>query len=176
MKTPAKAAAASDVFFAFRPLIDRFRKSVPVLETTVVKLTNFRARARRRQIAPENVLVLLPRCIQRTKCDVDLIADVHHCRRCGQCPVAEVVAICDARGVRCALVGGGRAALEIAKADDVEAIVAVACEKELKEGVVAVFPKLVYAVPNERPHGPCKDTLVNLDELEQAIDRLLGAG
>jgi len=129
---------------------------------------------RKRSVEAEHILVLLPRCIQRTKCDVDLIDDVHNCRRCGKCPVAAVVEVCDRHSVRCAMVGGGRAALELAKSAEIHAIVAVACEKELKEGIVAIFPKLVVAVPNERPNGPCKDTLVDPEHLESALKKLMG--
>ena len=55
----------------------------------------------------------------------------------------------------------------------VKAVVAVACEKELKQGIRAAFPKAVIGVINTRPKGPCFDTDVDLNEVERAIEWLL---
>jgi hypothetical protein len=68
---------------------------------------------------------------------------------------------------------GGRLALELAKAEGVKAIVAVACEKELQAGLTGVFPKPSLGIINLRPHGPCRDTDVDLGEVEEAIAWLL---
>ena len=51
----------------------------------------------------------------------------------------------------------------------VKAVVAVACGKELRQGVLGVFPKAVLGVVNLWPHGPCKDTDVALEAVEEAI-------
>jgi hypothetical protein len=51
----------------------------------------------------------------------------------------------------------------------VDAVVAVACEKELQEGLKGVFPKPALGVINLRPNGPCVDTKVDLEELEETI-------
>ena len=52
-------------------------------------------------------------------------------------------------------------------------IVAVACQKELRDGVLAVFPKAVLTIANTRPHGPCVDTDVDLDKVRDAIEWFL---
>jgi hypothetical protein len=53
--------------------------------------------------------------------------------------------------------------------DDIHAVVAIACEKELQEGMGGVFPKPGLGIINIRPHGPCTDTDVDLEEVEEAI-------
>ena len=51
------------------------------------------------------------------------------------------------------------------------AIVAVACERDLITGIQDVAPKIpVIGLPNSRPEGPCADTVINTEELQQAID------
>ena len=46
---------------------------------------------------------------------------------------------------------------------------AIACEKELRTGLMAAMPKAIYAVPNLRPHGYCVDTDVYMDYVLKAI-------
>jgi hypothetical protein len=59
--------------------------------------------------------------------------------------------------------------MKLAKDDQIDAVVAVACEKELQEGLKGVFPKPALGVINLRPHGPCTDTQVDLEELEETL-------
>jgi hypothetical protein len=55
------------------------------------------------------------------------------------------------------------------KQDCVDAVVAVACEKELREGMRATFPKPVLGIINLRPNGPCRDTDVDVAQVEDAM-------
>ena len=48
-------------------------------------------------------------------------------------------------------------------------IIAVACERDLTSGIQDSYPLPVFGILNERPNGPCLDTLVPLDRLEEAI-------
>ena len=56
------------------------------------------------------------------------------------------------------------------------AIIAVACETDLTSGIQDSYPLPVYGVLNERPHGPCRDTTVNLDRVREAIAFFASAG
>ena len=51
-------------------------------------------------------------------------------------------------GVSIAVASGGRVALERVKSDDVKGVIAIACEKELRIGIMASLPKAIIAVPN----------------------------
>jgi hypothetical protein len=79
-------------------------------------------------------------------------------------------------GVRVHVASGGRDALERARAPEVRAILAVACSKELSEGIRGAFPKRVVGVLNSWPHGACKDTDVDVREVESALNRLVQRG
>ena len=57
----------------------------------------------------------------------------------------------------------------------VKIVVAVACEKELSDGILAAFPKPVVAVPNLQPEGPCKNTRVNIDAAIAAVKSLIAS-
>lgn len=147
-------------------------KPHPLLRA-VVRCNNAITRLRRIRIRPENLLLLLPHCLQNGACDRNIRHDVSRCGRCGRCDVSELLALRDKYGLRCSLVSGGRQALAALRRPEVRAVVAVACEKELCDGIRASLPKPVLAVPNLRPNGPCKDTRVLLADVEAAVRELL---
>jgi hypothetical protein len=141
----------------------------------IVKIFNTLTRMRRARCKPERLLLLLPSCLQRSECDQKVRNDVADCLRCGRCKIKDMVEMAEKYGCQCAVVTGGRLALRLAKGEGVDAIVAVACEKELQLGLKAALPKPALGVINVRPNGPCKDTDVAVAEVEEAIRWLLRA-
>lgn len=139
----------------------------------VVKFLNFLTRIRRPKCAPERLLILFPACLQRSECEQKITTDLNRCRRCGKCKVKDILELSEKYGTQVAVATGGRFALVRAKDKGVDAVVAVACEKELQQGLVAIFPKPSLGVVNLRPHGPCKDTDVDLEELEETVREVL---
>jgi len=135
----------------------------------IVRLLNLATRLRRSRCEPGRLLILFPSCLQRSECPQKITSDVANCLRCGKCKVKDVLELAEKYGTQCVVGTGGHLALEIASGDGVDAIVAVACEKELQEGMKGALPKPSLGVINIRPHGPCKDTDVDLAELEEAI-------
>ena len=139
----------------------------------IVTLTNMTVRARRKRTTPEHLLLLVPHCLQNSKCDVRMDIDMTACRLCGRCQVKDLIKLAEEYGIRRAIATGGELALQRTRDKSVQAVVAVACEKELRQGIFAAFPKAILGVVNERPHGPCKDTRVNLDDVRHAIEWFL---
>jgi len=132
-----------------------------------------RNRLFRRRFPPENVLLLLPHCLQNHACTVRLAGDLSRCKGCGRCKMKELKALAERWGVQAYIASGGREACLRARRGDVHAILAVACRRELAEGIRATFPMKVVAVYNSWPHGPCKDTDVDVAEVERALSRLI---
>lgn len=143
------------------------------LEAVVIWMNRLRGRVTRRRYPPENVLLLLPHCLQYQKCDAAVKEDIRHCRRCGKCRMKELCELAERLGVQVHVASGGREALTRTQRPDVHAILAVACTKELAEGIRATFPKRVVGVLNSWPHGACKDTDVNVAAVEQALTELI---
>jgi hypothetical protein len=83
------------------------------------------------------------------------------------------VGVRDRTGVLFHVAGGGRQALTRVRDDDVDAVVAVACERELIQGIFGAFPKPVLAISNTRPQGDCHDTLTEVSEVEAAVRELI---
>ena len=140
-----------------------------MIDRTVIRLNNLAVRLRRTRCRPEELLILLSRCLQRSACDRKLNEDLAACLRCGKCNVCRFLDLRDHYGVQVFMATGGRQAAARAKAPDVRAIVAVACEKELRAGIFASVPKAVLALTIARPCGPCKDTTIEMGKVEEAI-------
>lgn len=140
----------------------------------VVGFWNRLTRLRRPRCKPENLLLLVPSCLQYSSCPHRVTADLANCKRCGKCQVKDIIELGEEYGVQCAIATGGRLALKRVKAEDVKAVVAVACAKELREGMRATFPKPVLGVINLQPCGPCKDTQVEMSKVREAIEWFLG--
>ncbi len=117
----------------------------------------------------KKILLLLPHCIQVDKCEIRLTHNVRNCKRCGRCEVRDLIEIADDYGLTLFVATGGTLARRIVKEARPEAIVAVACERDLSSGLVDTYPIPVIAIVNERPHGPCLNTLVSLEKVKEAI-------
>ena len=139
----------------------------------LVRLNNSLVRLRKSPVAPEHLLLLLPHCLQRKACKQNVKNDLDECRRCGLCNIGELIGLRDELGIRCVLASGGREAATAVRDPAVKLVVAVACEKELCDGIRAAFPKPVVAVPNERPQGFCRDTRVDVARVRTLIEGLL---
>jgi hypothetical protein len=67
------------------------------------------------------------------------------------------------------VVAGGEKAKEIVVNLSPSGVIAVACESELVKGLQAISRIPVIAVPNRRPKGPCRDTVIDLEEFERIL-------
>jgi hypothetical protein len=54
-------------------------------------------------------------------------------------------------------------------------IIAVACERDLLSGVKDLNGRVpLWTIANERPEGPCKNTVISLETMEHMVIRFLG--
>jgi len=140
-----------------------------VIDKKFVSLNNLMTRLRKKKSPPEGLLLLFPHCIQNSKCKQNIKHDLSECIRCGKCKVKDLVELSEEYGISIAVASGGRIALKRVMAKEVQGVVAIACEKELRTGLMAAMPKAIYAVPNQRPYGYCVDTDVYMDDVLKAI-------
>jgi hypothetical protein len=116
-----------------------------------IKVSNSLIRARGRGGPCRSLLILAPRCLSRKlKENMKEMASRYGC---------EIYTAS----------GGEVARRKIAQSKP-SAVVGIACERDLVSGIRDCYPLLpVLAVPNVRPMGPCKDTQVDLDKVEEAV-------
>ena len=98
------------------------------------------------------ILILLPRCISK-----DQIISIQNMK--------------SEYDVDVAVVGGGEQARKKVQEIRPNAVIGVACERDLVAGIKDIADKVsVIGIPNERPEGPCKNTYVDINEIKKAIE------
>ena len=150
------------------------RISKEQIQESFLEVINKLIRAKTYRIYPQKILLLLPHCLQNSRCPIRLTPQGSNCQRCGECGIKDLCEIADGYGVKLTIVAGGELARTFIKDIKPEAVVAVACTKEMISGIQDTYPLLVLSVLNQRPNGPCIDTRVNLGRVEEAIRFFLG--
>jgi uncharacterized protein len=142
-----------NLFVMLFPAVARLARSFGIsrdrLGHSFIEVSNRLAAPRR---ADGAVLALIPRCLSK-----DLKRDVKR--------------ICDGiPGVILHTAPGGTQARSIIRDIKPRAIVAVACERDLVSGIHDVAPRIpIIGIPNTRPLGPCKDTVIDVGKFRSAI-------
>jgi hypothetical protein len=124
---------------------------------------------RRQKFRTKKILLLLPHCLQIDKCTIRLTHNIYNCERCGRCEIRDLIGIAEENNLELFVATGGTIARKIVMEARPEAIIAVACERDLSSGLVDTFPLPVMGISNERPFGPCLNTRVDLEKVREAI-------
>jgi hypothetical protein len=139
------------------------------LRASFIKVNNALTKAQRKRINGDRILILLPHCMQIDICNRKITNDIHNCKQCGKCPVGDLLKLEKKYSLTFEIVNGGTLARRKVASFRPTGIVAVACERDLTLGIQDVYPIPVYGVINDRPHGPCLNTCVDIMIVEEAI-------
>ncbi|MCU9813737.1 DUF116 domain-containing protein [Paraclostridium sp. AKS73] len=139
-----------------------------------IKLNNNYIYSNRYKIKAEDILILIPHCIQKSECKLKITTNVRNCKSCGLCNVKDLIDLQDKYNVHVFIATGGTLARKKIKETRPKAVVAVACERDLTAGVQDIRQVPVLGVFNKRPNGPCVDTKIDANEVENAIKFFIG--
>ncbi len=117
----------------------------------------------------QNILILVPHCIQWIHCPYKITIDINNCRKCGRCQIGELIEMSKRYNVALRVVTGGTIARKAVKETRPGAIIAIACERDLTSGIKDIKGIPVIGVINDRPEGPCCNTCVDIIKVEEAI-------
>ena len=124
----------------------------------------------------EDILVLLPHCIQDKDCKFRITHNQDNCVMCGKCDFGSILKYCRERGINLRIATGGTLARKIIMELRPKAIVAVACHRDLIEGISDVKKIPVLALTNIIGKcGPCVSTGVDTEKLFSLIEKLHGS-
>jgi len=112
------------------------------------------------------LLILLPHCLQFHDCKIRITRDINDCLECGSCDVCGLKKLSNGTHLKIGIANGGTLARKIVNDTHPEVIIAVACHRDLSDGVRESWKYPVYAILNERPFGPCYDTRVDIGKIE----------
>jgi hypothetical protein len=135
-----------------------------------VKLNNKYIYSNKFSIKAEEILILIPHCVQKNSCKLKVTTNIETCAKCGLCNIGDLVKLKEKTNINIFVATGGTLARKIIIDKKPKAIIAVACERDLTAGVQDVRNIPVLGVFNKRPNGPCVDTNIDVDEVEEAIN------
>ncbi len=130
-------------------------------------------RRRGRGFNPDRLVLLMPHCIQYDNCKIKVTRNVRNCVDCGRCEIGDLIDISDRYGVKLFVLTGGTVARRKLIEYRPDAVVAVACERDLTSGVQDAYPLPVIAIINKRPNGYCIETGVDIEAVKRALEDLL---
>ncbi|MFO7891643.1 MAG: DUF116 domain-containing protein [bacterium] len=129
--------------------------STDLLGHSFVEVSNALIKTSKIKVNPENLLVLLPRCLKK-----DILN--------------KISAYSKKLNIPTFIVGGGEKARELIYKIKPKAIIGVACERDLLSGIRDVVDMIpVIGIPNKRPEGPCKNTIIDFHEFQKAVNFFL---
>jgi len=129
---------------------DRFGRRDWV-ENASVKVYNALALLRGRKVGKGELLLLIPRCLSKETLD-------------------GVLGIAGKYGVPVFVATRGQLARRVIRERRPRAVVAVACERDMVSGLHDVAGKIpVLGLTMTLPSGPCKDALLNMEQLEEWV-------
>lgn len=141
-------------------LKERLQRFIIHLNNVVIKMKKIKA---------EKILILIPHCLQINECNIRITNNINNCQRCGRCFISSLIEIADENNTTIFVATGGGMARKIIKDSKPDAVIAVACERDLSSGIVDSFPLPVLGIYNKRPQGPCFNTEVNINDVQDAV-------
>jgi len=158
------------VLFPFMILMGRLvGVSKEKVQQSFIELNNHLVRSNNHRTRPNQLLILLPHCIQDFDCQIRITGNIMNCKGCGKCEIKDLIEVSNQYQVKIAVATGGTLARRIIVENRPEAIVAVACELDLTSGIQDSYPIPVIGILNERPNGPCINTKVDIQKVKKAI-------
>ncbi len=143
------------------------------IHETFIDINNQLVMGQRHGFNPERILILMPHCIQDIDCKIKVTLDIENCLMCGKCEIKSLRELAKEFNIKMFVSSGGTMARRIVKEKRPEAIVAVACERDLASGIQDAYPLPVIGIINKRPKGYCVSTGVDVKRVGDAMRHLL---
>jgi uncharacterized protein len=139
------------------------------LGITFITVNNILVGKIKKRFLPKEMLILLPHCLQKQTCEQRIKNVIENCSECGACNLKEFKELTKESHVAIHVATGGTQARRILANNKPLFIIAVACHRDLVDGIREAYPIPVYGVLNERPEGPCINTIVDVERVRKAI-------
>ena len=135
-----------------------------------IKINNAYIYSNKYNFNSEDLIILIPHCIQNHNCKLKVTNDIDNCKKCGICKISDLQQLKEKYNTKIFVATGGTLARKIIVDNKPKAVIAVACERDLTSGVREVNKIPVLGIFNSRPNGPCIDTNIKINEVEDAIN------
>lgn len=143
------------------------------LEGSFIAVSNLIFMKSRIKVPANKLLVLVPHCLQLATCPHKITIDPNNCKRCGGCNIGDLMKLSEELGFIFFVATGGTLARKVVKNNRPQAVLAIACERDLMSGIQDVYPLPAVGVLNIRPNGPCYNTRVDIDEVRKTLSQII---
>jgi len=150
-----------------------FRGNKDTIKKFYIDFNNLLVDTMGKKYRPDEIMILLPHCLQYSECQYKITNDIGNCKRCGKCCIGFIADISVEKEVAAYVVTGGTAARNIVSKKRPQIIVSVACERDLTSGIADVGSIPVIGIINDRPNGPCYNTNVDVDALRNKLENII---
>lgn len=140
------------------------------IRQSFVEVNNLLVKAKCNDVKPKRILLLMPHCLQFSDCAIKITSDAYKCQACGKCKIKDLVVLAQKYDVHLSVATGGTLARRRVAEAKPEAIIAVACERDLTSGIQDAYPLPVIGILNDRPFGPCFNTSVDTGKVADALE------
>jgi len=137
--------------------------------TNLIKFSNIINKKLVKRYSKDEILVLLPHCLQDADCKHKVTYDIDNCLGCGKCVIGAMKQLSDEFNVNIRVATGGTLARRIIVDSKPKLILAVACHRDLIEGIKDISFVPIVGILNERPNGPCFNTTCNPKDLRNLL-------
>jgi hypothetical protein len=120
---------------------------------------------------PQKVLLILPRCVKKVGCRVDVQASVSECLSCMQCPVGAAAALCEQHGLRALVAFRSHIAFDMARREKPDVIIASACHDRMIKALRSVPEYPALLAPLAGMDRMCVNATLDLAWLAQQLQR-----
>lgn len=151
-----------------------FGISVDTIRQSFIAMNNSLVLSQRCRVKPDRVLILLPHCLQLFECEIKVTGDINKCIRCGRCDIMGLADLAQKYSIDISVATGGTLARKVIIEKRPKLVFAVACERDLTSGIKDCYPLPVIGVLNDRPFGPCFNTKVDIQKIDEALNSVIG--
>ena len=159
------------------PVIEFIGKAIGLSKDTIrqsfIAMNNSLVQSQRLLVKADRILILLPHCLQLFDCEIKVTGDINKCIRCGRCDIKGLAELAQKYQIDISVATGGTLARKVIIEKRPKLVVAVACERDLTSGIKDCYPLPVIGVLNDRPFGPCFNTKVDVEKIDQALQAVL---
>lgn len=136
----------------------------------LVEAQNRRVLRYLRRYPPRSVLLILPRCVKRAGCPIDVRGELAVCLECQTCPLGEVARLTERSGVRALVAFRSHIAFAMARREAPDLIIALACEDRLVKALRNVPEIPALLAPLDEMTTPCLDAEFDLAWLARQVE------
>jgi len=144
---------------------DRIRESFVKVNNSFLDLSTI-------SLLPDKILILLPHCLQNYNCTYRITNDIRHCNECKQCIIYVFKELIEKYRIQVVIATGGTLARKVIIDLRPYLIIAVACQRDLVDGILDAYPIPVFGILNERPNGPCVNTTVDINQIDNFLENI----